>query len=62
MIKVFALNKESVSYSLSIITFQKERFYEPLGWEARFLLYLAVLVLTVQSALVLLAVRRQFKR
>lgn len=54
--------KETLSYSLSIITFQKERFYEPLDWEARYLLYLAVFILTAQSALVLLAIRRQFKR
>lgn len=54
--------REAVSYTLSIITFQKERFYEPLDWQARYLLYFAVFILTAQSALVLLAVRRQFKR
>jgi hypothetical protein len=53
---------ESVSYTLSIVTFQKERFYEPLGWQSRFLLYLAVFTLTAQAALVLLAIRRRFKR
>lgn len=48
--------------SLSIITFQKDRFYEPVSWQGQLCLYLAVLVLTVQAALVLLAIRRQFRR
>jgi len=52
----------AVSLSLSIITFQKDRFYEPLeGW-SRFWLYVGVVVLTAQGALVLLAIRRQFRR
>jgi hypothetical protein len=52
----------AVSLSLSIITFQKDRFYEPLeGW-SRFWLYIAIVVLTAQGALVLLAIRRRFKR
>ena len=53
---------EAVSYTLSIVTFQKERFYEPLSLESRLTLYLAVITLTAQSALVLLAIRRKFKR
>lgn len=52
----------AISYTLSIVTFQKERFYEPLGWQSQFLLYLAVFVLTAQTALVLLAIRRVFRR
>ncbi|HEV8366905.1 MAG TPA: hypothetical protein VGQ39_03050 [Pyrinomonadaceae bacterium] len=53
---------ESVLFTLSIITFQKERFYEPVGWQAKLCLYSAVLFLTAQAALVLLALRRRFKR
>lgn len=53
---------EALSYTLSIVTFQRERFYEPFGREARILLYISVLVITAQSAFVLLAIRRQFKR
>jgi uncharacterized protein YjbI with pentapeptide repeats len=52
----------AVSLSLSIITFQKDRFYEPLeGW-SRLWLYVTVIILTAQAALVLLAIRRRFKR
>lgn len=49
-------------YTFSIITFQKDRFYEPVGWQGQLCLYIAVLVLTAQAALVLLAIRRQFRR
>lgn len=48
--------------SLSIITFQRERFYEPVGWQSRLCLYIAVVMLTAQIALLLLAIRRRFKR
>src|SRR5437868_3565689 len=52
----------AVSLSFSIITFQRDRFYEPLeGW-SRFWLYIAVFVLPAQTAMVLLAIRRRFKR
>lgn len=61
-VKFLSDYKETLSYTLSIITFQKERFYEPLDWQARYLLYLAVFTLTAQSALIFLAIRRQFKR
>jgi uncharacterized protein YjbI with pentapeptide repeats len=54
--------KEALSYSLSIVTFQRERFYKPTGLESRLYLYVAVVVLTAQLAMVLLAVRRRFKR
>jgi uncharacterized protein YjbI with pentapeptide repeats len=53
---------EALSYTLSIITFQRERFYEPLNLQSRMLLYISVFVLTAQTAFVLLAIRRQFKR
>jgi uncharacterized protein YjbI with pentapeptide repeats len=52
----------AVSLSLSIVTFQKERFYQPMEGISRFLLYLAIVTLTAQAALILLAIRRRFKR
>jgi hypothetical protein len=51
----------AVSLSLSIITFQKDRYYEPIEG-TRLWLYAAVIVLSSQTALVLLAIRRRFKR
>lgn len=54
---------KALTLSTSIITFQKDRFYEPLdGWWSRLWLQIAVIVLTAQVALVLLAIRRRFKR
>lgn len=53
---------DAVSYTLSIITFQKDRFFEPIDWLSQIVLYLAMFLLTTQSALTLLAIRRQFKR
>lgn len=52
----------AILFSLSIITFQRERFYEPVGDWSRFWLFMAVLLLTTQAAMVLLAIRRRFKR
>jgi len=52
----------AILFSLSIITFQRERFYEPVGDWSRFWLFLSVLLLTTQAAMVLLAIRRRFKR
>jgi uncharacterized protein YjbI with pentapeptide repeats len=53
---------KAAMFCLSIITFQKDRFYEPVGWQSQLCLFGAVLLITTQAALVLLAVRRQFKR
>lgn len=55
---------DAISYTFSIITFQKDRFYTPLdnSWWSQMALYLAMVLLTTQAALTLLAVRRQFKR
>ncbi|HXU35765.1 MAG TPA: pentapeptide repeat-containing protein [Blastocatellia bacterium] len=53
---------EALLLSLSVITFQRERFYEPVGWQSRLCLYLAVFMLTAQIALLLLAIRRRFRR
>jgi uncharacterized protein YjbI with pentapeptide repeats len=53
---------KSILFTLSIITFQRERFYEPAGDLSRFWLFIAVFVLTAQLAMVLLAIRRRFKR
>jgi hypothetical protein len=47
---------------MSILTFQKDRFYEPLEGLARLWLFLAVVALTGQAAMTLLALRRRFKR
>ena len=52
----------AIQLTMSIITFQRERFYEPIGALGRFLLFAAVIVLASQAALVLLAIRRRFKR
>jgi uncharacterized protein YjbI with pentapeptide repeats len=53
---------KAAMFTLSIITFQKDRFYEPVGWQSQLFLYSSLLILTAQAALVLLAVRRQFRR
>lgn len=53
---------ESISFTLSILTFQRDRFYQPLNALSRFVLYLSVFLLTAQAALTLLAIRRRFKR
>jgi len=52
----------AIQLTMSIITFQRERFYEPIGALGRFLLFAAVIVLASQAALVLLVIRRRFKR
>jgi uncharacterized protein YjbI with pentapeptide repeats len=54
--------KEAILFSLSIITFQRERFYEPIDWQSQFVLYLAVLAMTTQAALLFLSIRRRFRR
>lgn len=51
----------AISLSTSILTFQKERF-EPATQVAQFWLYIASVVLTGQSAMILLALRRRFRR
>lgn len=53
---------ESLLYTLSIISFQRERFYEPVGWQGRLALFAAVPSITAQVAVVLLAIRRRFRR
>jgi hypothetical protein len=52
----------AMSLSASIVTFQKDRFYEPLPGIARFWLYVAIIGFTGQVAMTLLALRRRFKR
>ncbi|MDX6404243.1 MAG: hypothetical protein QOH70_1698 [Blastocatellia bacterium] len=51
----------AISLCASILTFQKDRS-EPATWVARFWLYIAVVVFTGQSAMILLALRRRFRR
>jgi hypothetical protein len=53
---------ESISFTLSILTFQRDRFYQPLNARSRFVLYLSVFLLAAQAALTLLAIRRRFRR
>jgi hypothetical protein len=52
----------ATSLSASIVTFQKDRFYEPMEGVARLVLFVAVVILTAQGAMTLLAIRRRFKR
>ncbi len=54
--------REAGLLTLSIITFQRERFYEPVGHYSRCWLFVSVIVLTGQAAMVLLAIRRRFRR
>jgi hypothetical protein len=49
-------------FTLSLLTFQKERFYEPANRWTQFWMYIAVFLLAGQTALVLFAIRRRFKR
>jgi hypothetical protein len=53
---------QSLISTMSIMTFQRERLLYPLGAHSQLLVVLATLVLTAQIALVLLAVRRRFRR
>jgi len=52
---------EAILFTLSIVTFQRKD-YQPVGALSKFWLYIAVFVLPSQAALVLLAIRRQFRR
>jgi len=54
--------KEAISFTLSILPFQRGQEYAPLGLCTEILKVAAVLVFSSQFALVLLAVRRRFKR
>jgi hypothetical protein len=49
-------------FTLSLLTFQKERLYEPANRWTQFWMYIATLLLAGQTALVLFAIRRRFKR
>lgn len=53
---------KSLVLTLSILTFQRQHFYAPLGALSQLWLIIAALMLTAQVALVLLAIRRRFKR
>ena len=52
----------SISYSLSILAFQRSAFYEPLGIWSQLLSSCATLAYYGQLSLLLLAIRRRFKR
>jgi len=49
-------------HTLSIATFQRTRFYEPVGVWSEFWVTVATLFMTTQMALIILALRRRFKR
>ncbi len=52
----------AISFSLSTATFQRARLYEPAGPWSHFLMSAASVIFTSQAALLLLALRRRFKR
>jgi uncharacterized protein YjbI with pentapeptide repeats len=54
--------KEAIRFTLSILPFQRSMRYEPYGILTEIYKVLAVLVFSSQFALLLLAVRRRFKR
>lgn len=47
------------AFLLSLSIIRNERFYEPLGWETRVCLFVAVLLLAVQFGLVVKAIKRR---
>ncbi len=53
---------DALAYSASLITLQRMRYYEPVGMLTRIGSYFAMFILIAQAALVLLAIRRRFKR
>jgi Pentapeptide repeats (9 copies) len=53
---------KAVSFGLSAATFQRVRLYEPLGPWSYFLMIVGSVIFTSQTALLLLALRRRFKR
>lgn len=54
--------RESLFFTLEIATFQKDRLYQCSSWHGRALVYPAVVLLTGQVALLLLSIRRRFRR
>ncbi|MDX6529158.1 MAG: hypothetical protein QOH41_1448 [Blastocatellia bacterium] len=52
----------AMSLCASIATFQRERFYEPVPGISRFWLFASAVGLTGQVAMILLALRRRFRR
>jgi hypothetical protein len=54
--------REAVAFTLSAATFQRVRLYEPLGPSSYFLMIGGSVIFTSQTALLLFALRRRFKR
>jgi uncharacterized protein YjbI with pentapeptide repeats len=52
----------TIVFTLSLLTFQKERLYEPANACTQFWICIAVPLMAGQTALVLFAIRRRFKR
>lgn len=53
---------KTLVHTLEVGTFQKEKYYEPTSWWGRLLIYPVVISLASQTAFVLLAIRRRYKR
>jgi hypothetical protein len=53
---------KTLVFTLSLLTFQKDRLYEPANVWTQFWICIAVPLLAGQTALVLFAIRRRFKR
>jgi len=53
---------DAVLFTVSIVTFQRDRFYSPVGSISKLLVMVATILLTGQSGIVFLALRRRFKR
>jgi hypothetical protein len=53
---------KAIVFTLSLLTFQKDRLYEPANAWTQFWVCIAVPLLAGQTALVLFAIRRRFKR
>jgi len=60
--RVFEDSVKALVFTSSIATFQRTRFYEPVGLCSQFWVTVTTLLLTTQMALVILALRRRFKR
>jgi hypothetical protein len=52
----------TIVFTLSLLTFQKDRLYEPANAWTQFWVCIAVPLLAGQTALILFAIRRRFKR
>ncbi len=54
--------EETLFFTMSIATFQKERFYKPSSRASQLLAMLAIIISAQTALLLLFAIRRRFKR